>query len=84
MKRCKTTGFCCGAGGAQMFKDSEKGSQEVNVNRTEEALGTGAKLIATGCPFCLTMMGDGVKHFEKENEVHVMDIAELLAKDIQR
>jgi heterodisulfide reductase subunit D len=80
MKRCKTKGFCCGAGGAQMFKDSEKGNKEVNVDRTEEALATGADTIAVGCPFCLTMMSDGVKNKEKEGSVKVKDLAELIAE----
>jgi Fe-S oxidoreductase len=80
MKRCKSSGFCCGAGGAQMFKEAEKGNKEVNVERSEEALGTQPNIIATGCPFCNTMMTDGVKHFNKENEVQVLDIAELIAQ----
>ena len=84
MKRCRTKGLCCGAGGAQMFKEAEKGNKEINVERTEEALGTGAKTIAVACPFCLTMMTDGVKHFEKEEEVEVRDLAELLAENIDK
>jgi Fe-S oxidoreductase len=80
MKRCKERGFCCGAGGAQMFKEAEKGNKEVNIERTEEALSTNANIIATGCPFCNTMMTDGVKHFEKEENVKVLDIAELIAQ----
>ena len=79
MKRCKSKGLCCGAGGAQMFKEAEKGNKEINVERTEEALDTQANYIATGCPFCNTMMTDGVKSFEKEESVKVMDIAELIA-----
>ncbi|GAB5418897.1 MAG: (Fe-S)-binding protein [Crocinitomicaceae bacterium] len=79
MKRCKTKGLCCGAGGAQMFKEAEKGNKEINVERTEEALGTSANIIATGCPFCNTMMTDGVKNFEKEDSVEVLDVAELIA-----
>ena len=79
MKRCKTNGLCCGAGGAQMFKEAEKGNKEINVERTEDALETKADIIATGCPFCNTMMTDGVKNFEKEGEVKVMDVAELIA-----
>lgn len=79
MKRCRTKGFCCGAGGAQMFKEAEKGNKEVNIDRTEEALATDSKIIATGCPFCNTMMTDGVKNFNKEGEVKVLDIAELIA-----
>ena len=79
MKRCKTTGLCCGAGGAQMFKEAEKGNKEINVERTEEALALAPEIIATGCPFCNTMMTDGVKNFNKEGEVKVLDIAELIA-----
>ncbi|TXB66665.1 (Fe-S)-binding protein [Vicingus serpentipes] len=80
MKRCKSKGFCCGAGGAQMFKEAEKGDKEVNIERTEEALGIKPDIIATGCPFCMTMMTDGVKLKEKEHEVKVFDLAELIAK----
>lgn len=79
MKRCKTKGLCCGAGGAQMFKEAEKGNKEINVERTEEALELKPDIIATGCPFCNTMMTDGVKNFEKEGEVEVLDVAELIA-----
>lgn len=80
MKRCKTKGLCCGAGGAQMFKDAESGSKEINIERTEEALATGADIIASACPFCMTMMSDGVKNKEKEKEVKVFDLAELIAQ----
>jgi len=80
MKRCKTKGLCCGAGGAQMFKEAEKGNKEINIERTEEALESSANIIATGCPYCNTMMTDGIKHFEKENEIEVLDVAELIAK----
>ena len=80
MKRCRTRGFCCGAGGAQMFKDAEPGREEVNINRTKEALATGANTIAVACPFCMTMMSDGVKNQEKEGEVRVRDLAELIAE----
>ena len=82
MKRCKTSGLCCGAGGAQMFKEAENGNKEVNVERAEEAINTGADIIAVNCPFCMTMMRDGTKHFEKENEVQVLDIAELINNQI--
>ena len=82
MKRCKTRGFCCGAGGAQMFKEPEKGNKDVNIERTEEALETKPDIIATGCPFCNTMMTDGVKNKEKEDEVEVMDLAEMIATAI--
>lgn len=79
MKRCKAKGLCCGAGGAQMFKEAEKGDKEVNIERTEDALETKAEVIAAGCPFCNTMLTDGVKNFNKEEEVQVLDIAELIA-----
>ena len=79
MKRCKTNGLCCGAGGAQMFKEPEPGSKDINVERTQEAVDTGASIVATGCPFCNTMMTDGVKHEEKEENVQVMDVAEMIA-----
>lgn len=80
MKRCKSRGLCCGAGGAQMFKDAEPGDKEVNIERTEEALDTKAGVIATACPFCMTMMSDGVKDKNKEEEVKVFDLAELIAR----
>jgi Fe-S oxidoreductase len=80
MKRCRTNGLCCGAGGAQMFKEPEKGRKDINVERTEEALATGATTIAVACPFCMTMMSDGVKNKEKEAQVTVKDIAEIVAE----
>ena len=80
MKRCKTRGLCCGAGGAQMFKEPEKGNKDINIERTEEALETQPEIIATGCPFCNTMMTDGVKNKNKETEVLVKDLAELIAE----
>ncbi len=79
MKRCKHRGLCCGAGGAQMFKEAEKGNKEVNFERTDDALETKAVTIATGCPFCNTMMTDGVKNSEKEGTVDVQDLAEMIA-----
>ncbi len=79
MKRCRSNGLCCGAGGAQMFKEEEKGDIRINIERSREALATGATIIASACPFCNTMLTDGVKNEEKENEVAVMDIAELVA-----
>ena len=78
MKRTRSNGLCCGAGGAQMFKDSEPGDKEINDERTGEALTTGAGVIAVACPFCMTMMSDGVKNKEKEDDVKVLDIAELI------
>ncbi len=80
MNRCRTTGFCCGAGGAQMFKEPEPGIKDINVERTEEALATGATTIAVACPFCMTMMSDGVKNKDREADVKVKDLAELIAE----
>lgn len=79
MKRCRTNGLCCGAGGAQMFKEEEKGNTRVNWERTSEAIATGAGIIAAACPFCNTMMTDGVKVAEKEESTQVLDIAEIVA-----
>jgi heterodisulfide reductase subunit D len=79
MKRCRSNGLCCGAGGAQMFKEEEKGNIRINLERSNEALATGATVIAAACPFCNTMLTDGVKNSNKEDEVAVMDIAELIA-----
>ena len=79
MKRSKANGLCCGAGGAQMFKDAEPGNKEINIERTEDALEMAPQIIATGCPFCNTMMTDGIKNKEQEGQVQVMDVAELIA-----
>lgn len=80
MKRSRAKGFCCGAGGAQMFKEAEPGRKEVNIERIEEALATGADTIAVSCPFCMVMMTDGIKNKEKEASVQVLDLAELIAQ----
>ena len=84
MKRCRSNGLCCGAGGAQMFKEEEKGEKRINIERTDEALSTGANIIASACPFCNTMLTDGVKNREKETEVAVMDIAEILSDALKK
>ena len=80
MKRCKQNGLCCGAGGAQMFKEPENGNKDINIERTEEALATQPDVIAAGCPFCNTMMSDGIKAKEKEQDVKVLDLAEMIAE----
>lgn len=80
MKRCKSNGLCCGAGGAQMFKEPEKGKKDINMERAEEALALQPQIIAASCPFCMTMLKDGVKLNDKEQEVQVLDIAEITAK----
>jgi len=83
MKRCRSNGLCCGAGGAQMFKEDEPGDKRINMERTDEALETGASVIASACPFCNTMMTDGIKNREKETTVSVLDIAEMIADSMQ-
>jgi Fe-S oxidoreductase len=82
MHRNKSFALCCGAGGAQMFKEAEKGNREVFIERTEDALKTDAKIIATACPFCMTMLTDGLKYKNKEQEIINLDIAELIAQSI--
>ena len=78
MKSCKEKALCCGAGGAQMFKESEKGNQEINIKRTKQAINTNAKIIAAGCPFCNTMLSDGIKSESENMDVKVMDISEII------
>ncbi|MCK9423248.1 MAG: (Fe-S)-binding protein [Bacteroidales bacterium] len=80
MDRHKSFALCCGAGGAQMFKEAEKGNKEVFIERTEEALRTQANIIATACPFCMTMITDGLKYKNKEEEIKNFDIAELIVQ----
>lgn len=84
MKRCRSNGLCCGAGGAQMFKEDEPGDKRINMERIDEALETGASVIAANCPFCLTMMQDGVTGKEKEEEVMVYDLAELIVNNMDQ
>jgi heterodisulfide reductase subunit D len=83
MKRCRSKGLCCGAGGAQMFKEEEKGNTRVNLDRTTEAIETGAAVIASACPFCNTMLSDGIKVNEKEQDAQVLDIAEMVAMSME-
>jgi heterodisulfide reductase subunit D len=80
MKRCKSNGLCCGAGGAQMFKEAEPGKKEINDERIDEAITTNATIVAAACPFCMTMLTDGVKHRDKEEEIKVLDIAEITVR----
>ena len=82
MPRNRSFALCCGAGGAQMFKEAEKGSKEIFIERTEEALGTGAQIIATACPFCMTMITDGLKYKNREAEIKNLDIAEIVAQSL--
>src|SRR6478752_5811040 len=83
MKRCRSNGLCCGAGGAQMFKEEEPGDKRINIERTDEALSLQPNVIAAACPFCNTMLTDGVKNREKEDEVKVLDVAELIAASME-
>ena len=79
MHKCKSEGLCCGAGGGQMFKEAEPGNKEVNIERTEQAMEVKPEIIASGCPFCMTMMTDGVKGKDQEGKIQVMDVAEMIA-----
>jgi len=83
MKRCRSNGLCCGAGGAQMFKEDEPGNKRINIERADEALELKPNVIAAACPFCNTMITDGIKNREKENEVQVLDVAELIAASME-
>ena len=80
MKRCKSNGLCCGAGGAQMFKEPEKGNKDINMERIDEVIAINAQVVAAACPFCMTMLSDGVKNHEKDQEIKVLDIAEITAR----
>lgn len=80
MKRCKSNGLCCGAGGAQMFKEPEKGKKDINIERIDEALALNPEIVASSCPFCMTMLSDGLKNYDKEQAVKVLDIAEITVR----
>lgn len=82
MKRCKSNGLCCGAGGAQFFKEDEPGDKRINIERIEEAIYTDAKIVAANCPFCITMLSDGIKAKDKQEEIEVLDVAELLVRSL--
>lgn len=83
MKRSRKNGLCCGAGGAQMFKEAENGKKEVNIERADDMLEVKPDVVAVACPFCMTMLRDGVKHYEKENEIQVLDVSELVAETLK-
>ena len=80
MKRCKTNGLCCGAGGAQMFKEDESGDKRINIERAEEVIASGANIVAANCPFCITMLSDGMKGNEKQDDIMVHDLTELIVQ----
>jgi Fe-S oxidoreductase len=82
MKRCKTNGLCCGAGGAQMFKEAEKGNKEVFIERIEDVIESESKVLATACPYCMVMLTDGIKYKNKEEEISNFDIIELISKHL--
>ena len=83
MKRCKTNGLCCGAGGAQMFKEDEPGDKRINVERAEEAISTDATIVAANCPYCITMLTDGMKAKDKQDNIMVMDISEMILQSLK-
>lgn len=83
MKRARKNGLCCGAGGAQMFKEAENGRKEVNIERADDMLEVKPDVVAVACPFCMTMLRDGVKHYEKENEIQVLDVSEIVASTLK-
>jgi heterodisulfide reductase subunit D len=82
LKRCRTNGLCCGAGGAQMFKEDEPGTHRINSERTNDVLESGANVVVANCPFCITMLQDGIKEHEKQDQIHVYDLAEIVAKSM--
>lgn len=82
LKRCRTNGLCCGAGGAQMFKEDEPGTSRINSERTVDVLASGAEVVVANCPFCITMLQDGIKENEKQDQIHVYDLAEIVAKSM--
>lgn len=82
LKRCRTNGLCCGAGGAQMFKEDEPGESRINIERTKDVLESGASVVASNCPFCLTMLSDGIKNAEKEEQIQALDLAEIISRTI--
>lgn len=82
MHRNRNNALCCGAGGGQMFKEAEAGDKEIFIERTEDALKTIPDIIATACPFCMTMMSDGLKYKNKEEDIKNYDIAELIASSL--
>lgn len=83
MPRHGSKGLCCGAGGAQMFKEEEPGFKRVNTERTEEALSTGTQAVVANCPFCLTMLSDGVKEADRQQDFMVYDISELVLSRLE-
>ncbi len=83
LKRSRSNGLCCGAGGAQMFKEDEPGNKKINEERAEEAIGVNPEIVAANCPFCITMLADGMKAKDREDDIMVMDISEMILKDIK-
>jgi heterodisulfide reductase subunit D len=81
LKRCKTNGLCCGAGGAQMFKEDEPGDKRINIERAEEIVDSQANIVAANCPFCITMLQDGMKAKDKQEDILVYDLSELIVQN---
>jgi Fe-S oxidoreductase len=82
LKRSKANGLCCGAGGAQMFKEDEPGEQRINIERADEIISSGAEIVAANCPFCITMITDGTKARDKQDDIMVMDISEMVLQSL--
>jgi heterodisulfide reductase subunit D len=82
MKRSRTTGLCCGAGGAQMFKEDEPGQKRINLERAEEVVGQNADIVVANCPWCITMLSDGMKALDKQDNVMVYDLTEMIVKNL--
>ncbi len=80
LKRCRSNGLCCGAGGAQMFKEDEPGNKRISTERAEEVINSGASIVAANCPFCITMLQDGLKSKDKQDSIMVYDLAELVVQ----
>ena len=80
LKRCKSTGLCCGAGGGQMFKEDEPGTSRINFERTNDILESNATVVAANCPFCITMLSDGIKAHNKQDDIMVYDLSEMIVK----
>jgi Fe-S oxidoreductase len=83
MKRCREKSFCCGAGGARMWMEETLGKR-VNLERTDEALTTGADVVSTACPYCLIMLDDAVKDRQREDEVRVLDLSQVVEAALER
>ena len=82
LKSCRTKGLCCGAGGAQVFKEPEAGGEDVQVKRVQEMVDSGVSKVALACPFCMVMVQDGLNKVGKEKHIQVVDLAELVQQSM--